>query len=448
MAAPGQGPFGTLSRRKLLTTTALAAGAVGAGGLLSACGGGKGIQNPNGPAASGGGDANGPVTWGSWANPGEAERFRTYSKNYEQKYGNKITYQVTTGDYKTKLLTQLTGGSAPDAFYVGDDTIAKLIESKSVMDLTEYLSSPDAAVKESDVYPGLIKWVKKGSGIYGMPVDCNPKVFWFNKTMLSDAGVAQNPAQMQEAGTWTRDALDDLLTKVKATGKRGLVFEANWFDLCGWITTLGGKAIDDQGKAIFDTDQKALSILEWLFDRMNKDLISYGGSLPKGQGVDALFYGKQLATIQYGRWILPNLKKGSLQYDIAPLPSESGKDVAPCSIYTACMSVNVKAKDPAAALAFMGRFTSADGQRARLSGGGNAVPCVPGLDDVVTEGNLPEHAKYFVEVAKNGYTVPQVLVENPAAATNLGTNLDKLIKSKPDYKTFATKAAAFMNGKS
>ena len=50
----------------------------------------------------------------------------------------------------------------------------------------------------------------------------------------------------------------------------------------------------------------------------NRDALDdHGGSLPKGQGVDALFYGGQLATIQYGRWILPNLKKlKNLQYDI------------------------------------------------------------------------------------------------------------------------------------
>lgn len=443
-----------LSRRSFLTTGALAGvGVVGSSSLLAACGGGStgGPQAGGGSSGGGGGGGQkggGAVTWGSWANPGEAERFRKYSSDYASKNGVKVTYQTVVGDYATKMITQLSGGAAPDAFYVGDTLMAKLIQSNAVVKLDDYLKSPDAAVKESDVYKGLIQWCKKDGSIYGMPVDCNPKVFWFNKKLLSAAGVAQNPAQMQEAGTWNQAALDDLLTKVKATGKRGLIIEATWFDLCGWITTFGGKAIDDKGYAVFDKDAKALKILEWLFAHLDAGTMTYGGSLPKGQGVDALFYGSQLATIQYGRWILPNIKKlKNFEYDIAPMPSESGKEISETAIYTAAMSVNAKAKDQAAALNFMGHFVNADGQRARLAGGGNAVPCIAGLDDVVTEGNLPEHGKWFTDVAKKGYTIPQVLVENPTVSTNFGASLDKLYKAKLGYKAFAQKAAALMNGK-
>jgi multiple sugar transport system substrate-binding protein len=439
----------SVSRRSFLGTSALAGAAVvGSGSLLAACGGGS-AGGPGGNSGGGGAKGGGAVTWASWANPGEAERFKKYSTDYASKTGAKITYQTVVQPYSQKMVTQLAGGAGPDAFYVGDDMMAKVISSKSVVDLTEYLKSPDAAIKEDEIYPGLLPWCKsKDGGIYGLPVDCNPKVFWFNKKLLTAAGVTQDPAAMQEAGTWNQAALDDLLTKVKASGKRGLVWEANWFELCGWITTFGGKAFDDTGKAIFDTDAKALSVLEWLFQHLNDETIAYGGTLPKGQGVDALFYGSQLATITYGRWILPNVKKlKGFEYDIAPLPTTSGKDVAEVSVYCAAMSVNSKAKDQAAALKFAGDFVSKDGQKFRLSGGGNAVPCINGLDEVVTEGNLPAHGAWFSEVAKKGYTTPQVLVENPDAASNFGAKLNTLILTKPDYKTFATKAANLMNGK-
>ena len=52
---------------------------------LSACGGGSsggpgaGTGGVTGDAASGRGGA---VTWGAWANPGEAERFKQVSKAY------------------------------------------------------------------------------------------------------------------------------------------------------------------------------------------------------------------------------------------------------------------------------------------------------------------------------------------------------------------------------
>jgi multiple sugar transport system substrate-binding protein len=442
-------PAREVSRRRFLVGSAVAGiGATSLGSLLTACGGGEEPSGSTGTGA-GGGKVGGAVTWGSWANPGEAERFRQYSREYQQKSGTKVTWQNIVGDYQAKLLTQLAGGAAPDAFYVGDGQMSKIIESGQLEDLTTYLNSADSPIKTTDVFEGLWQWCKgpNGQGIYGLPVDCNPKVFWFNKGLLQEAGVSQNPAQLFEAGQWNQAAITDMLSKLKGTGKRGLVLEGNWFDLVSWMTTFGGTPFDASGKAVFDTEPKSMAALTWLFDQVKAGNITYGGSLPRGQGVDALFYGGQLATIQYGRWILPNLKKlKNLQYDIAPMPSESGKDITPVAVYTAAMSVYKRAKDKNAALAFFGNYVSKDGQQSRLAGGGNAVPSVPGLESVVTEGNLPEHGKYFLDVAEKGYAIPSAIAGKPTVATNFSTEVDKLLKSGSETaESFAQKMAAFIN---
>jgi multiple sugar transport system substrate-binding protein len=435
----------SVSRRSFLGTSALAAASIaGSGSLLAACGGESGGGAPGGQSSGGGGQ----VTFANFANPGEKVRFQEFCEDYQKRTGTKVTYQTVVQPYATKMVTQLAGGAAADVFYVNDELVAKAISSNALMPLDDYLAKPDAKVKASDTYPGLLKFGQKDGKTYGVNVDCNPKVFWYNKQLLRDAGVTTEPAALQEAGTWNQAALDDLLTKVKATGKRAMIWEANWFDLCGWITTFGGNAVDDAGKAIFDTDTKALAVLEWLFNHMNDETITYGGSLPKGQAGDALFIARQLATVQYGRWILPNVKKlKNFEYDIAPLPSESGKDIAPTSVYTVVLSINAKTKNPDQALDFLAQFCNAEGQRFRLSGGGNAVPSVAGLDDVVTEGNIPAHANWFSDVAKVGYTTPQVLLDNPDVSANFGAKLNTIVLEKPDYKTFATKAANLMNGK-
>ena len=343
-----------VSRRGFLGTTALAAlGVAGGGAALAGCGSGSGAGPGGGGAGGGGaGGGGGPITWASWANPGEGERFKQFSKDYTSQYKVQVTWQQVVGDYQSKLLTQLAGGSAPDAFYVGDSSMAPLIASGKLEKLDEFVDSADSPIKVADVYEGLYQWCKDKDGVlYGVPVDCNPKVFWFNKGLLAEAGVTTDPVAAFTGGTWNRDALDDLLTKVKGTGKRGMVVESNWFDLFSLITSFGGTAVDDAGKAVFDTDPKAMETISWLFDHFKNQTITYGGTLPKGQGVDALFYGGQLATIQYGRWILPNLRKlKNLQYDIAPMPSEDGKTIFPAAVYTAAMSVQTGAKDKQAAL--------------------------------------------------------------------------------------------------
>ena len=236
------------------------------------------------------------------------------------------------------------------------------------------------------------------------------------------------------------------MIKVKTTGKRGYVHMASYGDLFGLVTALGGTMIEDN-KAVFDEDPKAQEIIGWLFDSIANGNISYGGSLPKGQSSDALFLASQLATTHQGRWILPNLKKiKNIQYDIAPYPSEDGKTIGPIVVFTAAMGVNAKAKDQEVAKKFLADFVSVDGQRFRLSGGGNAVPSVAGLDEVVTEGDLPAHGKWFIDIAKAGYAIPTLLARNATLAVNWETDADKLMKTPGmDAKTFSQTMAKKLN---
>ena len=117
----------------------------------------------------------------------------------------------------------------------------------------------------------------------------------------------------------------------------------------------------------------------------------------------------------------------------------------PVQVAVAAMSVQTGAKDVDASLKFLGRFVNADGQKFRLSGGGNAVPSVTGLEDIVLEDNIPPNGKYFNEVAAVGYTIPLAIATNAKVATNLQPTIDAIIKGGADSKEFAKKTAAFIN---
>jgi multiple sugar transport system substrate-binding protein len=115
-------------------------------------------------------------------------------------------------------------------------------------------------------------------------------------------------------------------------------------------------------------------------------------------------------------------------------------------VYTAAMSVYSQAKDKKAALAFFGHYVSKEGEQARLSGGGNAVPALAGLDDIVTEGNLPAHGKIFTEVAAKGYAIPLKIARNAKVATNFPLEMDKMLKAGNETpKSFAQKLVQLIN---
>ena len=106
-----------------------------------------------------------------------------------------------------------------------------------------------------------------------------------------------------------------------------------------------------------------------------------------------------------------------------PIGGEDGKTIMPVAVYCAAMAVQTGAKDSQAALEFLGRYVNADGQKARLAGGGNAVPAVKGIDDIVLEGGLPANAKVFNEVATKGWAIPLPIARSAKVSTNFGRRL-------------------------
>lgn len=421
----------SVDRRAVLRSSILGALGLAAAPALAACGGG---------AASGGSGGGGSVSWAAWANPGEDERYKQFATELGKKIDAKVSFQAVVGDYQAKLLSQLAGGSAPDAFYVGDADMAKMIEAKQISDLTEYLDGGKSPVKLEDFPEDLYQWCKPADGspgIFGIPVDCNPSVIWFNKDVLAAAGVSQDPSRLFEAGSWTPDALEDLLGKVRASGKKGLILANWWFNWCWAATMLGGQLTDESGKLVFADDPKAQEGLAWLLEQFKSGNITYAGSLPKGQSGDALFLAGQLALNNVGRWALPTLKDVKFGYDIAPVPSPSGKDIVPVPVATAAIALNAKAKNREKALELIGNYVSREGQKFRLSGGGNAVPSIKGLDEVATEGGVPAHGQWFNDVVAKGYAIPRAFVGNPKTATELPLLVDKL------FKDSSTTAASF-----
>lgn len=444
-----------LSRRRFLATSAIAgAGVAGGGALLAGCGNGSGAGPSGSASGDSGAKASGSMTWSAWANPGEAERFREYTKQWNEKTGVNATFQLVVGDYLAKLMTQLAGGAAPDAFYAGDDQLTKMIETNNVMALDDFLASDQATGQFTDHFAGLTGWMKGADGkVYGLPNDCNPIVLWFNKNILNEAGV-QDPAAQQEAGTWTLDSMTDLLTKVKATtGKAGNVIEAGWWGFwMGWLSAQGGTVFDEDGKAVFDTDPKSQATLEWIIEQLKNGNMLFGGSLPKGQGVDAMFYASQLATMSYGRWVLPNLRKvkAKVDYDLVVLPSEDGKSIPSVPVGTSSIAVNAKAKNPEAAQLFVSDYTNLEGQKFRLSGGGNALPTLPGLESIATENNDPPHGAWFNDLTKIGWGTPKAIYSSPEVGSKLPLLVTKLFgrESLPNLtaKSFSEQVVGLLNG--
>jgi multiple sugar transport system substrate-binding protein len=437
-----------VSRRQFLRAAATAAGGI----ALVACGNtGTGAttttEGGNAEAPSGG-VAN--IKWSSWGNPGEVQRFNEYTKDWNSKNPNvQATFIAIPSDYEAKMLTQLSAGTAPDVFYTGDGFIGRLIANKTIIDLTELLNSSASRSKPEEFAEGLWGAAKTKDGkYYGVTVDCNPMIMWYNKKLLTDAGISQMPADMQKAGNWNWDTFQETCAAAVAAGKRGYVFESWAAHPYSFVTSNGGTIYDDSGAFVANTNDKAKEAYQMIYDNIQNKNFVYSGTLPQGQGADAQFLSQAVAFVAAGRWLLPVFKKSaSLDYDIVVWPTNTGKSPEPAVIPTAYMVQNAKTASQDGAFAFLTNFVSKEGQTFRLQGGGNAVPSVSGVDNLVSEGNDPPNWQALIDARDVGYALYAEETSVPGLSQDLQTESDNLWLKGGDVQATLDKMAQIAKDK-
>jgi multiple sugar transport system substrate-binding protein len=406
---------GRMNRRRLIGTSALAAASATTLGSFRS------------PAAYAQDAVE--VTWCSWGNTGEVANFNNFTDEYNssQTAVKSKFIHIPTDGYDAKLLTQLSGGTAPDIYYAGDGQVSTYVKNAVALDLTELLAGETSKSKPDQFAGDLWGPSKTADGRYfGVPVDCNPLVLWYNKKLLQDAGITELPADVYEAGGWNWPAFQGMLDKVTESGKRGLVLGDWWAHRYSWITNNGGTIYAD-GKYVVNQDPKSIEALQWVADNIAAEKILFSGGLPEGQGDDAMFMSGQLAFVSMGRWGLPLFRENTnLEYDIVPFPTNTGNKIEPSGVAVAYWMMNAKQEHADEAFQFYTHFVSLEGQNGRLDTGGNAVPSIVGAEEVVTADDLPEHRQYFLDARDVGYGPLALEAGTPGLSDKLKDLYDKL----------------------
>lgn len=408
----------TFSRRNFM------AGALGIGALLAtaACGG---------PA---GGNAASRITWSTWGTPEEGQRFEKFNAAFKTDNPTiTATLQMVPSysDYHSKLLTQLTSGTAPDVFYVGDDYIGKFVSAGVLMDLSSVVDGTDAKIKLTDFNPALFGAGKTDKGLFALPNDCNPDVFWFDKKALAAAGITENPAELAAAGNWTIETFLSMCAKLAAKDMTGAMFWNYWSTHWSWVAANGGKVFDDAGKFVLPQDPTSVAAIESLAEGFTNKSFTVADTLPDGSGADSLFVSHKAGFYVQGRYGIGTAEQSGTKevYDIAPWPTVSGKP-GPSGVAASYLVINAKTKAPDAAKTFVGDFLRAKGQTLRLADGGNAVPSVKGADSVVMDGNYPVHAKSFLEMTETGFENFPQEAKVPGLSSDVSTAMLSMYQGK------------------
>jgi multiple sugar transport system substrate-binding protein len=228
--------------------------------------------------------------------------------------GVKVERQTfDTTDLTNKVLLAAQQGTAPNVLVVDNPVVSTLAEGGVVK------SNQDSGLDASHASPNLVAAAQTGGQTYGVPIGANTLALYYNKTVLSAAGV--DPASITD---WA--SLDAALAKVTAAGKKGITFSAigteeGTFQFLPWFWGAGAQLTDL-------SSSQATAALElwksWLDKKYAPNSVIGNTQTTSWQE----FATGEYAFAENGTWQLKNAKKAGFEYGVIPIPSRTG-GVAP-----------------------------------------------------------------------------------------------------------------------
>lgn len=356
---------------------------------------------------SSGGDGEGKVglTFSAWGNPAELKVYQRAVDAFNEQ-SDTIEVELTgipNDNYFQTLTTRLQGGQAPDLFYVGAEDISTLISNSTIEPLNEFLETDASFVKADEFADGLWGAAQKDDQIYGLPVDSNPFLMYYNIGMFEEAGI-KTPQEYFDEGNWNWEAMEEVTSQLRDAGKYGFVQEGGHANIMNWVWANGG-LFEEDNQIVADENEKTLEAFEFVERMVSEDNFIFAGTLPEGQGMDAMFMSNQVGMVAAGRWLTPMFLETNIDFDYIPWPTNTEEKIPSVNIATAYMAANANGEHVEEAKEFVSFYTSQVGQETRLDGEGNAVPSVEGIDEVVTNQDKPVHGSYLLDARETGRVI-------------------------------------------
>ncbi|MFY1620377.1 sugar ABC transporter substrate-binding protein [Micromonospora sp. WMMD736] len=214
-----------------------------------------------------------------------------------------------TTDLTNKALLAAQQGNSPDVLIVDNPVISTLAEAGALT------TTEENKLDTSSMAPNLLGAGQSGGKTYGVPIGANTLALYYNKDLLTAAGV--DPASVTD---WT--SLTTALTKVKAKGKKGITFSAigteeGSFQFLPWFWGSGAQLTSlDSPQAI-----SALTLwTDWLKQGLAPNSVINNTQTTSWQE----FATGDFAFAENGTWQLANAEKLGFSYGTIAIPARAG----------------------------------------------------------------------------------------------------------------------------
>ncbi|MGG6314295.1 ABC transporter substrate-binding protein [Paenibacillus macerans] len=377
-----------------LSLTLLAVGLIGCGNAGKAS---SGSDSGNAPQA----DGTVTIQFAGWGDPSEKEVFTKLIKAFEDKNPTiKVDYlHIPSGDYVGKMNTILAGGNAPDVFYVPDGDFGRWVSQDLLLPIDDYVKN--SAIDTADMWDsGLARYrydgAVNGQGkLYALPKDIGPTVLYYNKDLFTKMNV---PFPDSETPMTKEQLLDTAKKLTVKNGDKTTQYGMGpiWWE--GFVLANGGKFLSDNKQEFVGGSQGTVDALQFAADLTNVHGVVPSSAALKDLNDGEMFKTGKLAMMISGRWMVPEFRKLTFDWDVAPLPATNWGGTSG----SVGLAVYSKTKQVDASYKLVEFLGGPEGQKEQ-SLMGFSIPSFKSMADTdvfLQPGQKPEHAAVFIKAAE------------------------------------------------
>lgn len=353
------------------------------------------------------------IQFAGWGDPSEKEVFTKLIKAFEDKNPKiKVNYlHIPSGDYVGKMNTILAGGNAPDVFYVPDGDFGRWVSQDLLLPIDDYVKNSN--IDTADMWDsGLARYRYDGAAngqgnLYALPKDIGPTVLYYNKDLFTKMNVPFLDAETPMGPEKLLDTAKKLT--VVSNGKTTQYgMGPIWWE--GFVFGNGGKFLSDDKREFIGNSQETIDALQFAADLTNKYGVVPSSAALKDLNDSEMFKTGKLAMMITGRWMVPEFRKLSFDWDVAPLPTKDWGGTSG----SVGLGIYSKTKYVEAAYKLVEYLGGPEGQKEQ-SLMGFSIPSFKSMaktDVFLQPGQKPENAQVFVKAAETQVAGPWTNLPN------------------------------------
>ncbi len=382
-------------------------------------------------------------------NDQEAGVYRSVSESLSGTFGATLEYEAggtETEGYQQALLTQLSGGTAPDVFWIPGAEIANFASRGVILNARELADA--AGHNDADFYPGPMTELttdpatgaQDAAGfLWGLPRDVSAFGLYLNLDLIAEAG-AEDPRDLAAAGEWDWDAFRRVSEDLAALGGDVSPYgQSSWWGPIGyWMNAAGGGFYNDAKDQCTLDSTESIAGLQFV-----TDFYADGLALTFGEDPEPVFKAGNVGMFQNGRWATPGIREVTFNWDVVKLPD--GPAGPSNWLFWGAYVINANTEHPEEAWALVQALTSAEvqGQVAELGANIPSRVSQAALDAFLTF-TPPENNQAFLDGLSEGPTTeaPDWLGDWPSYSSGLTTEVGAVISGARSVDDFQANICA------